>query len=281
MAGLGRRSHYRKHLTDSVLHDLPEPDAAFGERIAKVVSTRGGNMFDVIVAAPTYHQTTDTTTTTPPSSASSTQPQSTHTDDDDTTSETTTTVPLDTPLSHHVDRTPQLALLPTKFRKLVWLKRNDYVIVRSGDEETDTTHNLEGGVRYMISKILYKDQVKHLKTRGLWPKDDASFADDESLLVDDEIIKQHEEVATRFLDKKKAEARKKEEDEADEAGEDYVEEEEEIIEHDDSPSGQGGDDDDDNDGIVYGAMDPYFVNTNRLAAMKIDDSSDSESSDDE
>eukprot|EP00978_Attheya_sp_CCMP212_P004438 scaffold9688_cov60-Attheya_sp.AAC.9 len=262
MAGLGRRSHYRKHLTDSVLHDLPEPDAAFGERIAKVVSTRGGNMFDVIVAAPTYHQTITDTTTTPPSS---TQPQSTHTDDD-TTAETTTTVPLDALLSHPVDRTPQLALLPTKFRKLVWLKRNDYVIVRSGDAETDTTHNMEGGVRYMISKILYKDQVKHLKTKGLWPKDDASFGDDESVLVDGEIIKQHEEVATRFLDKKKAEARKKEEDET---GEIYVEEEEEIIEQDDSPSGD--------DGIVYGAMDPYFVNTNRLAAMKIDDSSDSES----
>lgn len=29
---------------------------------------------------------------------------------------------------------PQLALLPTKFRKLVWLKRNDFVIVQTADD---------------------------------------------------------------------------------------------------------------------------------------------------
>ena len=51
MAGLGRRPHYCKHLTDAVLHDLPEPNG-IGERIARVVGTRGGNMFDVVVAPP-------------------------------------------------------------------------------------------------------------------------------------------------------------------------------------------------------------------------------------
>ena len=78
MAGSGRRSHYRKHLTDAVLHDLPEPDETIGQRIARIVGSRGydkfiffhgfyydaqiigvlntsnfshsGNMFDVIVA---------------------------------------------------------------------------------------------------------------------------------------------------------------------------------------------------------------------------------------
>jgi hypothetical protein len=75
MAGLGRRTHYRKHLTDAVLNDLPEPKEH--GRIAKVVATRGGNQFDILLS---------------------------------------TTV--------EKVRSPQLALfLPTKFHKLVWVKR--------------------------------------------------------------------------------------------------------------------------------------------------------------
>mmetsp|Transcript_16433 Transcript_16433/g.31136 ORF Transcript_16433/g.31136 Transcript_16433/m.31136 type:complete len:269 (-) Transcript_16433:79-885(-) len=133
MSGLGRRSHYRKHLTDSVLNDFPEPNPPY-ERIAKVIGTRGSNQFELVVD----------------------------------------------PRDDILDETPQLAILPTKFRKLVWLKRNDYVICAvaqedeaAGDAGSSTTHrgkNHEGGIRYMIEHILYKDQVKHLKEKGLWPK---------------------------------------------------------------------------------------------------------------
>jgi len=45
MAGSGRRSHYRKHLTDAVLHDLPEPDETIGQRIARIVGSRGYDKF--------------------------------------------------------------------------------------------------------------------------------------------------------------------------------------------------------------------------------------------
>jgi probable RNA-binding protein EIF1AD len=121
MAGLGRRTHYRKHLTDAVLNDLPEPGK--DELIAKVVNTRGGNQFDLLIAN---------------------------------------------------DATPKLAILPTKFHKLVWVKRKDYVLVQTGTE--DDQNDELGGVRYMISHILYKDQVKHLKMKGLWPEDDPEFA---------------------------------------------------------------------------------------------------------
>jgi translation initiation factor IF-1 len=120
MAGLGRRSHYRKHLTDAVLHDLPEPEQ--GECIAKVVATRGGNQFDVLVAG---------------------------------------------------GDTPRLAILPTKFHKLIWVKRGDFCIVRTGDESAKEDEC--SGVRYLITHVLYKDQVKHLKSKKLWP-DDEQFA---------------------------------------------------------------------------------------------------------
>ena len=126
MAGLGRRSHYRKHLTDAVLHDLPEPDESLGQRIARVVGTRGGNMFDVVIASP--------------SSTSSSKTQA----------KDTTTASL---------RTPQLAFLPMKFRKLVWIKRNDFVIVECGDVElssnTQEDHGKKGRGRVRIS-------VRHL-----------------------------------------------------------------------------------------------------------------------
>jgi len=99
---------------------------------------------------------------------------------------------------HHHKLKPQLAFLPTKFRKLVWIKRNDFVIVDCGDEEPTESHKNNvlatsetltqtqstsatnnggsgsgsgGGFRYVISHILYKDQVKHIKYKGLWPDD--------------------------------------------------------------------------------------------------------------
>ncbi len=181
-----RRTHYRKHLTDSVLNDLPEPQE--NERIARVVATRGGNQFDICVAN---------------------------------------------------DATVCLAILPTKFHKLVWVKRGDYVLVQVGaDEEiagdetkvkSDNNHD-DGGVRHMITHILYKDQVKHLKSKNLWPEDDPEFSK--------------------------------------------------------GTGAQDGDDEgqlEDDDGIVYQEYDDdvdddLFVNTNRIARVEIQDSSEEESS---
>lgn len=187
MAGLGRRTHYRKYLTDSVLNDLPEPKD--NERIAKVVATRGLNQFDVLLAC---HEEVD------------------------------------------ANRKPQLAILPTKFHKLVWVKRNDFVIVETGDNETEEDKG-EGGIRNIISHILYKDQIKHLLSKELWPSNDPEFQSDA------------EEIAVEGP---------KEEDDGIVYGNDYYD------------MGDGRDDD-------------LFVNTNRLARLEIQDSSDSESSDEE
>lgn len=150
MAGLGRRTHYRKHVTDSVLNDFPEPGET--ESIAVVVSTRGSNQFDVRLPNRTNSQ---------------------------------------------------LAILPTKFRKLVWLKRNDYVIVQTGvdnsiysegDKDPDSEKSPKdvechfketstpsasteetGSIRCIVMHILYSEQIKHLRSRGLWPTDDPGF----------------------------------------------------------------------------------------------------------
>jgi probable RNA-binding protein EIF1AD len=244
-------------LTDSILYDLPIPGPA--DRIAKIASTRGSNQFDVIVA-------------TAPPSASSASPSST---------------PARAAEDGPPPRVPQLAILPTKFRKLVWVKRNDYVIVDTGSssaDETTTTTTRAGddgddgeeprgaadegspargesvvadsggsGVRLMITHILYKEQVKHLKAEGLWPSHDPEFVRDAPKGDGDS--------------------------DDDDAHDDSSVDGDDDSNADPDPGRQGTLHEND-DGIVYGDDDDgdMFLNTNRVAALRVDDSS---SSDDE
>jgi hypothetical protein len=298
MAGLGRRTHYRKHLTDSVLHDLPEPDD--DERIAKVVSTRGSNQFDIIVSVSSSAASAELVGSSSGGIGSLTNCNS---------------------KCVGPQRTPQLAILPTKFHKLVWVKRNDYVIVQTGTVEqaeeqqepqednnrnnnnnnnhpnydntaedhsdvqidrvnmgknsnnnnnNENVHNNDdadndkdaastaptvarevdhhdGGIRYIITHILYKDQVKHLKGKGLWPVGDPEFDDHE-------VLGQQQQNQS-------------------------------TIDHE-GVSGAEVVEDVDDDGIVYDDYDDendddLFVNTNRIARLEIQDSDDEASSDEE
>lgn len=245
MAGLGRRSHYRKHLTDAVLNDLPEPDESIGQRIARVMGTRGGNMFDVIVA-PLAQSTTGENT-------SDKQLQSTATE--------TETSCGDLPLPiHNIRRAPQLAFLPTKFRKLVWIKRNDFVIVECGEEEDEETQQQRAdqkdsssgvGFRYVISHILYKDQVKHIKAKGLWPLDPFFIGEDPVAKPDEK----------------------------------YGDQGEKEDENNDEEDGDANDLDGtyEDNGIVFEDPlgDDLMVNTNRIATLRVEDSSSDEDSDHE
>ena len=209
MAGLGRRSHYRKHLTDAVINDLPVPNFEQGERIAKVLASRGGNLLEIDVASapPHFHDRTGTT--------------------------------------------PQLALLPTKFRKLVWVKRGDYLIV-TGDDQADEHEGCENiKVRYMVKNILYKDQVKHLRglDGGVWPE---RFVDEDQhkqqqRLEEDELAKQ------LLLNNRQQEDRGTDTSNDQDEEQDYYTSEEDNLDQDPN----------------------FFVNTNRIAKLTVEsDSSD-------
>lgn len=55
-----------------------------------------------------------------------------------------------------------LVSLPTKFRKNIWIKRGDFVIIepiKEGDK-----------VKAEIIRNLRNDQIKDLKLQGLWPE---------------------------------------------------------------------------------------------------------------
>ncbi|CAD5125593.1 DgyrCDS13795 [Dimorphilus gyrociliatus] len=72
-----------------------------------------------------------------------------------------------------------LVSMPTKFRKNVWIKRGDYIVVKpiaEGDK-----------VKAEIIQILYKDQIKYIKENGLWPSKfgTASKSEDTQQIPDD------------------------------------------------------------------------------------------------
>ncbi|RMZ95029.1 putative RNA-binding EIF1AD [Brachionus plicatilis] len=53
--------------------------------------------------------------------------------------------------------------MPVKFRKSVWTKRGDFVIVEPIEEGNK--------VKAEIVQILNKDNIKHIKSEGMWPKE--------------------------------------------------------------------------------------------------------------
>ncbi|PVD26486.1 hypothetical protein C0Q70_14163 [Pomacea canaliculata] len=57
--------------------------------------------------------------------------------------------------------TKYLVSMPTKFRKNVWIKRGDFVIVEPIEEGEK--------VRAEIVHILLRDHIRHIQDQGLWP----------------------------------------------------------------------------------------------------------------
>ncbi|KAJ3007102.1 putative RNA-binding protein eif1ad [Thoreauomyces humboldtii] len=60
--------------------------------------------------------------------------------------------------------------LPAKFKKLIWVKRGNYVIVELVPEvdENDPSPNRVVGE---ITHILHTDQIKNIRNEGLWPSE--------------------------------------------------------------------------------------------------------------
>ena len=60
-----------------------------------------------------------------------------------------------------------VALLPTRFRKLVWLKRGDFVILSApAAGSTSTAGGGVGAVTRVVEAILYADALRHLRGLG-------------------------------------------------------------------------------------------------------------------
>jgi len=62
-------------------------------------------------------------------------------------------------------RERMLVQIPSRFRKFVWIKRGNYLIVN----RPTNWDNLQYKVRSLVQHILFPDQIKNIKKEGLWP----------------------------------------------------------------------------------------------------------------
>jgi len=121
------QSTKRKHVTKEVLDEFRLPQN--NEKIVQIIAGRGNNLHEV------YDPNCETSS--------------------------------DVTLNQELGANKYLVSMPTKFRKNVWIKRGDYVVVEP---------ILEGDkVKAEIVQILYKEQIKYIKEQRLWPKE---FSDD-------------------------------------------------------------------------------------------------------
>ncbi|GLE10460.1 hypothetical protein PINS_up022582 [Pythium insidiosum] len=123
MSGSGRKSAYRKGVTNKVLHGNPEPQE--NEQIVRVIALRGGQPLRVCICVCVHClQVQD------------------------------------------AEGATSLTMLPAKFRKLIWVKRGDFLIVASSDNEVSTADGKKGAVTSIVEHILYKDQIKKPSHQG-------------------------------------------------------------------------------------------------------------------
>jgi len=58
-----------------------------------------------------------------------------------------------------------LAILPSKYKKVVWIRKGDFAVTEAQAEQKSTK------VRTTISVLLTPSQIKDLKKQGKWPKE--------------------------------------------------------------------------------------------------------------
>jgi len=59
-----------------------------------------------------------------------------------------------------------LVQIPTRFRKLIWIKRGNFVIIRTPQSWTA----LDRKIRAQVEHVLFPDQIKYLIQENEWPK---------------------------------------------------------------------------------------------------------------
>eukprot|EP00727_Mastigamoeba_balamuthi_P011671 m51a1_g7126 putative probable rna-binding protein eif1ad (198) ;mRNA; r:173033-183274 len=62
--------------------------------------------------------------------------------------------------------TQLLVLIPAKFRRVVWLKKGNYVVVEKADIPEDARYKVRG----QLVQVLTEEQIKCMKRDSLWPE---------------------------------------------------------------------------------------------------------------
>ena len=182
MSGCGRRTHYRKSVTNEVFNSFPIPEPG-RDSIACIVGSRGTNIFEIELPDNNRHASNNSQAThcgdtlnlsgdnvksggqplvlhqlhnnsgneielaservndefEKNSSISSKQPCETSPD----TSSVATTTTSGAPATVGIIAV-ELAMMPSKFKRLIWIKRGDFVIVTTGIHEATTDSAADG-----------------------------------------------------------------------------------------------------------------------------------------
>ena len=228
-------------------------------------------MFDIVVAPPNIETVeSGVVNNTIQSKGEPDTLQSSTTNENGIDAEQCSNATTEHPLVQTIQRATQLAFLPTKFKKLIWIKRNDFVIVECGDEEAEEIQQKfekdsssgGGGFRYAITHILYKDQVKHIKAKGLWPMD-PFFAEDDQ----ESYVSPMRESPTKSVKQNRYST-----------SDSYTKESEDDDSQEEAKNNGGMYED---NGIVFD--DPLgndlMLNTNRISTLRVDESSSEDDSD--
>mmetsp|Transcript_5375 Transcript_5375/g.7549 ORF Transcript_5375/g.7549 Transcript_5375/m.7549 type:complete len:163 (-) Transcript_5375:28-516(-) len=64
------------------------------------------------------------------------------------------------------DSSVTLCQIPNKFRKLIWIKKGNYVLVRE-----PKILSTDRKIRAQIEHVLFPDQIKHIQQLQLWPQE--------------------------------------------------------------------------------------------------------------
>lgn len=76
------------------------------------------------------------------------------------------------PIKDETNEGISLCMLPSKFRKLVWVRRGTVLIASRALDDYETAKKEKGKVKYTVNHILFQDQIKHLiKTNHLTQQD--------------------------------------------------------------------------------------------------------------
>jgi len=100
-----------------------------------------------------------------------------------------------------------LCLIPNKFRKTVWIKRGNFVIVR---ETQSTTNNRK--LRTLVENVLFPEHIKELKKQNVWPvvfsesssdldaRDNVALgSESSSIMNEEEEVEDNDEKIDEFL----------------------------------------------------------------------------------
>ncbi|EGF82218.1 hypothetical protein BATDEDRAFT_23639 [Batrachochytrium dendrobatidis JAM81] len=161
----------RRRAQQTALDQQPEPKT--GQQIAKILEVRGGGLYSACV--PSASTINDTTIA--DAEVATTQPIQ-----DSNELSASNKQPITTEL---------LVLLPSKFQKLIWIKKGSFVIVNlEPDSKTK--------VKAEIAHVLFPDNIKYLKSISKWP----SVFEEELATIVDCSLSNREACSTAEADKR-------------------------------------------------------------------------------